>query len=188
MSYRRYRTYGAATFASDLSRPVDYFSFWLSRDLGRAAYHTLYRALPTFLLGLLFFHVRPPASPLHALAFVLSLLLAIILSFCFRFIFNVIGFWTTDVRGIMGLAMLFVNFLTGFLIPLEFFPPAIRDVVLYLPFAAMISIPTRIYLGQITTAELPFQLGLQIGWVVVLVTAAQVLVQRATQKLVVQGG
>jgi ABC-2 type transport system permease protein len=36
---------------SDLAKPVDYYAFWLSRDAGRAVFHTLFRWLPTVLLG-----------------------------------------------------------------------------------------------------------------------------------------
>ena len=141
-------TIRTGAIASDLAKPVDYFSFWLGRDLGRAGYHLLYRWLPTILIGLIFFHTRLPGDALAWLAFAVSFLLAIILSFCLRFMINVVGFWTTDVRGIMGMVLLFVNFLTGFLVPLEFFPPALRAVVTELPFAAIISIPNKIFLEQ----------------------------------------
>ena len=42
---------------SDLAKPVDYYTFWLSRDAGRAIYHTLFRWLPTTLLGVLQGHL-----------------------------------------------------------------------------------------------------------------------------------
>jgi len=181
-------TIRTGAIASDLAKPFNYFGFWLSRDLGRAAYHLLYRWLPTLLIGIIFFHIRLPASPLTWLAFALSFLLAIILSFCLRFMINVVGFWTTDVRGIMGMVLLFVNFLTGFLIPLEFFPPALRAIVTQLPFAAIISIPNKIFLEQAQGIDLLILLTRQLFWVVVFVAAAQLLLRSATQKLVVQGG
>jgi ABC-2 type transport system permease protein len=36
---------------ADLAKPIDYYAFWLSRDAGRAVYHTLCRWLPTMLIG-----------------------------------------------------------------------------------------------------------------------------------------
>jgi hypothetical protein len=36
---------------SDLAKPLDYYAFWLSRDAGRAVYHTLFWWLPTVRLG-----------------------------------------------------------------------------------------------------------------------------------------
>ena len=181
-------TIRSGSIASDLAKPLDYFGFWLGRDLGRAAYHILYRWLPTILIGLIFFGIGLPGSALAWLAFALSFLLAIVLSFCLRFMINVVGFWTTDVRGIMGMVLLFVNFLTGFLVPLEFFPPALRAIVTELPFAAMIFIPNKIFLEQAQGRDLLLLLGRQLFWVVVFVGAAWLLLRSATRKLVVQGG
>lgn len=181
-------TIRTGAIASDLSKPFDYFGYWLSRDLGRATYHILFRWLPTLALGLLLFRVDLPPGPTHWFAFALSFLLAIVLSFCLRFMINVIGFWTTDVRGIMGMVLLFVNFLTGFLVPLEFFPPAVRAIVVELPFAGIISIPNRLFLGQAQGIEIAFLLARQLFWVAVFVGAAQLLLRAATRKLVVQGG
>src|SRR6476620_8865499 len=38
---------------ADLMKPVDYYVYWLSRDLGRAACQLLTRFAPTLLIGLL---------------------------------------------------------------------------------------------------------------------------------------
>ncbi|MEX2314386.1 MAG: hypothetical protein WD628_01625, partial [Thermomicrobiales bacterium] len=43
---------------SDLSKPFDYYAFWLSQDAGRALYHALFRGLPTLVVGLLLFDIR----------------------------------------------------------------------------------------------------------------------------------
>jgi ABC-2 type transport system permease protein len=139
-------------------------------------------------LGLVLFHIRLPGSAIAWLAFALSFLLAIVLSFCLRFMINVVGFWTTDVRGIMGMVLLFVNFLTGFLVPLEFFPPTLRAIVTQLPFAGIISIPVNVFLEQARGADLLILLGRQLFWTVVFIGAAQLLLRAATRKLVVQGG
>ncbi len=181
-------TIRTGAIASDLSKPFNYFGFWLSRDLGRAAYHLLYRWLPTLVIGFVFYRIRLPSSPLAWSAFALSFLLAIILTFCLRFMINVVGFWTTDVRGIMGMVLLFVNFLTGFLVPLEFFPPTLRAIVTELPFAAIISIPNKIFLEQAQGLDLLILLSRQLFWVVVFIAAAQLLLRSATHKLEVQGG
>ena len=181
-------TIRTGAIASDLVRPISFFGFWLSRDLGRAAYHWLYRWVPTMFLGLVLFRIRLPDTIVAWLAFALSALLAIVLSFCLRFMINVLGFWTTDVKGIMGMVLLAINFLTGFLVPLDFFPPAIRAIVLRLPFAGIIDTPTKVFLQQARGAELLALLAQQTLWVVLFVAAAHLLLHRATRKLVVQGG
>ncbi len=174
--------------ASDLAKPFSYFGYWLSRDLGRAAYHVLYRSVPTVLLGALLFEVRVPQRPETWLLFAASLLLAIVLGFCIRFIINVSGFWATDVRGINGLTLVAINFLSGFLVPLEFFPPTIRSLLEILPFAGMISVPVNVWLEQAQGVEALGLLLRQAVWTAVFIVACHLVLHAATRKLVVQGG
>ncbi len=174
--------------ASDLSRPWSYFGYWLSRDLGRAAYHVLYRSLPTLLLGLLLFRIKLPSSPMPWALFACSVLLAVVLGFCIRFMVNVLGFWTTDVRGLYGIVFLGVNFLSGFLVPLAFFPPAVRSLVEALPFAGLISVPMNMLLERAERWQALRLLVLQAFWVLVFVLLSEAVLRAGARKLVVQGG
>ena len=47
--------------ATDLQRPLDFQAYWLARPR-RAAYHAVFRGVPPFVLGALFFDVRLQAS------------------------------------------------------------------------------------------------------------------------------
>lgn len=173
---------------SDLSKPFSYFGYWLSRDLGRGWYHVLYRFVPTLALGWVLFQVRLPGSLATCILFALSVLLAATLGFCVLFLINISGFWTTDVRGINGVVLTAVNFLTGFIVPLEFFPPTARAIAEALPFAGMISIPLNLYLGRAIGLDALGLLGRQAAWVGVLVLACHLALAAATRKVVVQGG
>lgn len=173
---------------TDFAKPFDYFGYWLSRDLGRAAYHVIYRFVPTVVLGALLFGLRLPRDPLTWPLFGLSLLLAIVISFCLRFALNVSAFWTVDARGLYSVLFLFVNFLSGFLVPLAFFPPALATIANALPFAGMISIPLTIFLEQAHGLTLVRLLLEQALWAVVFVVAARLVLRAAVRKLVVQGG
>jgi len=88
------------SIATDLLRPLDPQRYWLAFDLGRAPYHFLFRGLPPFVLGALVFELHYP-SPLDALAFLVSLTLAVVVSFGFRFIYNSAAFWLLDYRGVV---------------------------------------------------------------------------------------
>src|SRR5205085_8301447 len=88
---------------SDLSKPFSYLGFWLARDLGRAAYFVVFRALPILLVGQLSFGLHWPSSVTAWLAFLASVILAVLVSFGWRFLLNLSAFWTTDARGLGGL-------------------------------------------------------------------------------------
>src|SRR5262249_57497250 len=106
----------------DLSRPIDFQGYWLAGDLGRALFHAIFRGIPPFLLGGLLFALHIPIDPRRWLAFIASLVLAIVLSFSLRFIVNLSAFWLLDYRGILNVTTLTWTFLAGFVIPLNFLP------------------------------------------------------------------
>ena len=175
------------SIATDLLRPLDPQRYWLAFDLGRAPYHFLFRGLPPFLLGALVFELRYP-SPLDAVAFVVSLTLAVVVSFGFRFIYNSVAFWLLEFRGIVTLSTTIVVFFSGMAIPLRFMPRVLRDVCYALPFGSVIQTPVDIWLGKREGAALLGVLALQLFWAVALLGIGQLVLRRATLKVVVQGG
>jgi ABC-2 type transport system permease protein len=170
---------------ADLMKPIDYQAYWLSRDLGRAACHLFTRMLPTFLVGLVFYDLALPRSVVTWLAVAASVLLAVIVSFGWRFLTNLTTFWLLDARGIHPLSVLVITFFSGFIMPLSFFPPWLRTVSEFLPFRAVIMLPVEIFLGQRVVAS---ALAIQLFWAIVLGILAQLVLLAAVRKVVVQGG
>lgn len=175
------------SIATDLLRPLDPQRYWLCYDLGRAPYHFLFRGLPPFVLGALVFKLHYP-TPLDGAAFVVSLTLAVVVSFGFRFIYNSVAFWLLDYRGVVNLSTTIVIFFSGMAIPLRYFPHTLRVVCYALPFASIIQTPVDVWLGKRTGFALLGFLALQAGWALVLLAVGKILLARATRKLVIQGG
>ena len=173
---------------SDLAKPVDYYAFWLSRDAGRAVFHTLFRWLPTVLLGVLLFGVRLPTDAGRWGWFSLSVGLAVWLSFGLRFLYNVAAFWLLDQRGVGALVSITAIFLSGFLVPLNYFPDGVRLVVTWLPFAGMLQVPIEVLLGKLDGVALTSALAFQAGWVLILLAVDRLLLALAVRKVNIQGG
>lgn len=173
---------------SDLSKPFDYYGFWLGQDAGRAIYHTLFRGAPTLLIGLVLFGVTLPADAGRWGWFLLSLALAIWISFGLRFIINVLAFWLLDYRGVGLMVMFLGTFLSGFLVPLNFWPEWARAAIGWLPFAGMVQAPVSVFLGKATGLDLAATLGHQAVWVAALALAGRLLLLAAERKVVTQGG
>jgi ABC-2 type transport system permease protein len=174
--------------ATDLQRPLDLQAYWLAQDLGRAAYHALYRGVPPFLIGALAFDVLLPSNPLVWLAFPLSVALAVVVSFAFRFLFNLAAFWLLDYRGVGVLAMVASTFFSGQIVPIAFFPDWLGVVAWSLPFAAMVQAPIEVFLGHAEGLELAGLLGLQAFWAAALLLVGRAVLASGLRKLVVQGG
>jgi ABC-2 type transport system permease protein len=174
--------------AVDLSRPIDFQGYWLAGDLGRALFHAIFRGIPPVLLGSLLFPLHIPLDPRRWLAFVVSVVLATVLSFSLRFIVNLTAFWLLDYRGILNVATATWTFLAGLLIPLNFLPDGPRGVLEALPFAGILQIPVDVFLGKHQGLDLLGALAFQALWAAALLLTGRLILAAAVRKLVVQGG
>jgi ABC-2 type transport system permease protein len=174
--------------ATDLQRPLDFQAYWLAQDLGRAAYHALFRGVPPFILGALVFDVLIPRNPVVWIAFTASIALAVVASFAFRFLFNLAAFWLLDYRGAGILAMVASTFFSGQIVPLAFFPGWLETLAWALPFAAMVQAPIEIWLGHAEGIELTGLLALQAVWAALLLGLGRLVLAAGMRKLVIQGG
>jgi len=175
------------SIATDLSRPLDPQRYWLAHDLGRAPYHFIFRGIAPFLVAALVFELHYP-TPLDAIAFVLSLLLAVVVSFGIRFLYNVAAFWLLDYRGVMTLTITVVIFFSGMAIPIRFFPEWLRELAYALPFASVIQTPVDVWLGKREGLALLGVLALQAGWALALLGCGRLAFARGARKVVIQGG
>jgi len=118
------------------------------------------------LIGL-FFLLYPQATWIPSLPTLLLWLLTVSLAFILRFLsqytFAMFAFWIERANSLESFWFLFYLFLSGMIAPLEVFPPAVRQVVLWTPFPYMINFPASILVG------LPVNIGqgllVMMGWI-----------------------
>lgn len=174
--------------ATDLIRPVHPLRAGLAFDLGRSLYHGIFRGIPPALVGAVVFGLVTPADPIVWVAFGASCVLAVVISYAYRALYNLASFWLLDWRGTVLFAITAANFFSGFVIPVRFFPPALEAIARATPFPAMVQVPVDIFVGRSTGAELALALGSQLAWAVLLLLVATWLFDRGVRRLVVQGG
>ena len=174
--------------ATDLQRPLDFQTYWLATDLGRALYHGIFRGIPPFVLGAFVFDVLLPSDPRVWLAFAVSVTLAVVVSFAFRFLVNLVAFWILDYRGVVMLSSVLIAFFSGQYIALAFYPDWLRILSWALPFAAMVQAPVEVFLGHVHGLELAGLLALQAFWAAVLLLLGRAAFGAGLRKLVIQGG
>lgn len=174
--------------ATDLARPFDYELYWLAQDYGRALFQFFLRSVPPFIIGMIAFDIALPPDPALWLAILPSMILAVTISFAWRFCLNLTAFWLLDYRGVAGISNLVAILFSGFTVPVAMFPDAVREVVYVLPFASMVAIPIDIFLGRSTGWELMAALALQLFWALAALALGRLVLSAALHKLVVQGG
>jgi ABC-2 type transport system permease protein len=173
--------------ALDLARPVPFLGQLMAHQVGGTvaiAPFVLLVAPLAFLVGTL----QTPASLAAGLLYLISLLLAYLITSLIGILVGLIAFWTTEIWGIQTILHFVSQFFSGALVPLWFFPPLLREVATWLPFQAQAFIPLSIFFGDIEGLALVGVLGLQVGWVGALFAAVVVVWRRAMRRVVVQGG
>jgi ABC-2 type transport system permease protein len=186
--YEVEQTIRTGDVVSDLAKPFSYLGYWLARDVGRAVYFLLFRGSAVLLVAQLSFGMRWPGSPLTYALFALSLAIGVVISFAFRFLLNLSAFWTTDARGMILIGTALITFLSGFLVPLTFFPEWARVALAALPFAGIVQVPTDVFLERLTGGALAAALAQQVAWAAALLLVCQAAVGVATRRVLVQGG
>lgn len=172
----------------DLFRPLDFQTYWLATDLGRAGYQLLARGVPPFLIGALVFPVTVPTSPLVWLAFLVSVLAAMLLSFFLRYVVALSAFWLFDDRGMTQVSAAITMFFSGFILPIAVFPGWLASIANALPFAGVLQVPIDIFAGHLAAWTTARDIAQQLGWAAVLWLAGRYVTAKARLRLEVQGG
>jgi ABC-2 type transport system permease protein len=172
---------------ADLMRPWRFYGYWLSRTLGERIFNLLVRGSLTYLLGVLYFRADIPTAA-EALGFAAAISLALLVSFGLNFLVNLTAFWLIDNSGVIMITNVLLQFFSGFLLPLAFFPPPLAALARLLPFQAITGLPAQVFLGQISGAALLPTLLLQLFWALTLGGLSALALRAAMQKVVIQGG
>lgn len=171
--------------AVDLYRPADLQLWWLAGDMGRALFQMVGRGVVPFLFGAVFFPMALPTEVTPWAAFVVTLLLAAVVSFAIRYLAALSVFWLLDGMGVNQALMITGIFFSGMVLPLNAFPGVFGEVVRALPWAAQIQMPADVLMGE--RAPLG-AFAFQAVWAVVLLAAGRIVQSAATRRVVVQGG
>ena len=83
-------------------------------------------------------------------------------------------FWESSIA-VFDLWLGFYTVFSGYVMPLELFPPSVRAVVGRMPFRQMLAFPVENMLGLLTRREALSDLLMQWGWVTFFLLATSVL-------------
>ena len=98
------------------------------------------------------------------------------------------AFWFVNVWSITTIKNVFINVLSGSMIPLWFMPGWMSGVLRFTPFSSIYFTPVQIYLGQLNNWEIAEKCAVQLVWIVLIYLVGDMLWRKGQRKLVVQGG
>ena len=179
---------GNGSIATELLLPISFKGRMLAENLGNAMFKLIYHFVPALIVSVLIMGIEPPASVSMFILFIVSALLGYGVLWTISFAVQMSSFWLINVWSMVTIKNVFINVLSGSMIPLWFMPDWMSGIVEYSPFSSIYFTPVQIYLGQLSFDEIAFKCAIQLVWIVIIYMLGNMLWAKGKKKLVVQGG
>ncbi len=173
-----------------LLKPINYFLYRFSIFLAARLVTGALILLPLLVaVPLLRDYLTSPPDlwriPLGITAMALSALIQFSIAYCF----GLLTFWFMEIQGFVILSMAVESILGGQMFPLDLLPGWAYRLAQLLPFYYQTYFPAAIFTGRIHDLGAVWQgLGIQLGWVVVLLALNQLLWARGLRRHTAVGG
>ena len=181
--------------AYELCRPIDLYNLWFTRAMAWRIAPTILRAAPMAILamfvlpliGLDEWRLHPPTLA-GGVAFAGATVCTLLLSCALTTLTNITLMWTVSADGTVVMLTALVTLFSGMIIPLPLFPDWAQPALMAMPFAGLVDLPYRVYVGNIAPSGIPAVIVRQLLWTAALVLFGRWLLARGLRRVVVQGG
>lgn len=176
------------TVATDMMKPINIFGVYFAEDIGNIIALVFQNMLPILIIGSLMIKV-PFMADIHDLPlFVISALESFLINWLIAALFGMIAFSAVNIDALIQVKKHLLRLLSGSIIPIWFFPPAVSKVLGLLPFVYIYQLPLSIYIGRGDRTQQLGQMRIQFVWLIVLLGVFFYTQKRVTGKVMVQGG
>ncbi|MBP2098937.1 ABC transporter permease [Enterococcus rivorum] len=174
-----------------LLKPISFTATYLFEEMGKKLIEVYILAIPIF-GGIILYQLFQSENILFRITNLAIYILSSFISYLINFYLSVcFGFTSFIFKNIWGLILMknsIVNFMSGALIPLGFFPKIIADVLQVLPFASLLYLPVMISLNKYTLGKTIILLLLQLFWLAFFFILSKFIWNIVIKHLSVQGG
>lgn len=178
----------AGNIANELLLPISIEGRMLAENMGNALFQLIFHFVPALILSVFVVGVATPKSPLMLLLFLVSAILGYGVLWTISFATQMLAFWLINIWSIVTIKNVFINVLSGSMIPLWFMPDWMSGIISFTPFASIYFTPVQIYLGQLPYQDILWKCFIQMIWIVIVYAIGHLLWLKGQRKLVVQGG
>lgn len=177
--------------AYELCRPINIYPMWFSKSLANRLARMILRCSPILVTA--FFLPKPyrlsfPDTFGAGIWFLLALVISTLLVVSLGMFIYIITFYTLSSTGVRIVIIGVVEFFSGAIVPIPFFPSRARWIVELLPFASMQNVPLRIYSGDIEGMEVGTRIAIQLFWLLTSYLLGNYVMNKTLRHVIVQGG
>ena len=172
-----------------LVRPVGYKEYRLSGFLGEKLprFMVIGPVGTVIILGAGLFGGMP-LSAARGLAFLISLVLAVVLNFYIFYCIGLLGYWLTDVDKLFGTISIVLTVFSGGVFPLDIFGGVVEILVNLAPFGYTTQFPVNIINGRFGWERMGMGFAFQTGWILVFVCLGEAMWRRGVRRYAAVGG
>jgi ABC-2 type transport system permease protein len=174
--------------ALNLIKPVDTQLMYLSQTAGEASFRALMFTAPIACALALVYPIKLPVSISAGLFFLASCVLSLLVFSLLNFLIGTLALRLVSIISIIRAKYYIVEFTSGLLIPMSFFPEKVRQVLAWLPFQHISFTPLQLYLGKETGLMAWRALGIQLVWAIALFAGGRILWRISIRRLSILGG
>lgn len=178
--------------AYELCRPLNLYQSWYCRLIALRTAPMMLRAIPMVAIALFalpaIYSFKLPASSASLAAWIVTMIGALAVSCALSNIVTIVTLWQVAGEGIEQLMMALVMLFSGLTIPIPLFPDVIQPLVRALPFACLVDIPMRFYIGDIPAGLWYWYFAYQLMWTGILVGIGMIILRIGMKRVSIQGG
>ena len=171
-----------------LIRPVNYKKYLLCQMLGQNTFKACANTLFIFIIASLLYGIYWTESIFFMLCFIVSLLLGMLLMFEITYTFGLLAFWLQRTWFIEWFLQAFTIFFGGSSVPLWFYPEALQNISLFLPFRYISYEAINMYLGRYSIEVCFKKFTIAFMWIIVLWILDYILWKAAQKRIEINGG
>ncbi len=165
-----------------LLKPLSLFWKSFAEEVGWRVYSLILGAISTIIFAFAFRHYFSVALDFERFLIVMvSLPLAILVTFTFSLCMGIVAFWFTEIETLDALFWVGRGFLGGQAIPISFVPALFTSLIIFSPFRYMFSFPLEVYFGKLTSLEILSGFLIGIVWVGILAGIYKLMWEKGRQ-------
>jgi ABC-2 type transport system permease protein len=173
----------SGNFGNILLKPVPIMAYYFSRMIGDRLANLCFALLPIGIISIFLLRTSSQIQNLATLLLsVLSIFLAMVLWFFLSFAVAMLAFWLENIFFILTVKEIIIQFFSGLLIPMAFFPKTIQHVLAFLPFRYLAYEPMQLFNGFYSPQVALAIVCKQVIWTVILFLSAKGLLKLGLKK------
>ncbi|MCL1935233.1 MAG: ABC-2 family transporter protein [Defluviitaleaceae bacterium] len=165
-----------------LTKPISYFSYWFFNSLGNRIVRILLSIIPISIVIILNMGYFLIPNNFNLLFFIISLIGTMILYYMIYYLVSLFSFYFVEITSFFFTLEIVLELLSGSLIPLDFLPNALRNLINFLPFGYLVHFNINIYLNRLEFSEILYGFTLQFFWSLFLYVLIKILWKKGLNK------